>query len=160
MQTLDKPFRELTQAAFSRYGFAYGELLGQWPAIAGASVAQICRPERIAWPRQAGDSRQRQGGTLHLRALAGRALELHYETPRLIERINAFYGYGAITAIKLRQAAALPTAQAIARPCGLDAGAAAALEAELAGIGDDSLREALRRLGQAALGASESSQQD
>src|SRR5262245_22199935 len=116
MQTLDKPFRDLTQAAFARYGFAYGDLLNQWEAIAGADVARICRPERIAWPRQSGESRQRLGGTLYLRALAGRALELHYETPRLIERINAFYGYAAIAAIKLRQAAALPSEPAPAKP--------------------------------------------
>jgi hypothetical protein len=30
MKTLDKPFRALTQAAFARYGFAYGDLLNQW----------------------------------------------------------------------------------------------------------------------------------
>jgi hypothetical protein len=160
MKTLDKPFRALTQAAFARYGFAYGDLLNQWEAIAGASVARLCRPERIAWPRQAGELRQRQGGTLYLRALAGRALELHYETPRLIERINAFYGYAAITAIKLRQAATLAPAPQPTQLRNLDAESEAALETELAGIRDDSLRQALRRLGQGALSALESSQQD
>jgi len=160
MKTLDKPFRDLTQAAFARYGFAYGDLLTQWEAIAGAAIARICRPERIAWPRQSGDVKQRLGGTLHLRALAGRALELHYETPRLIERINAFYGYAAIAAIKLRQAATLASDPPPVQRRGLDADSEAALEAELAGIGDDSLRQALRRLGQGALSTPESSQQD
>ncbi len=160
MKTLDKPFRELTQAVFARYGFAYGDLLSQWPAIAGTSVARFCWPERIAWPRQAGEGRQRQGGTLHLGTLAGRALELHYETPRLIERINVFYGYGAIAAIKLRQAAALPSTPAPPARGPLEGSQKAALEAELAGIDDEDLRAALRRLGHGALGSSESSQQD
>ena len=160
MQTLDKPFRDLTQAAFARYGFAYGELLSQWSAIVGDEIGNVCRPERINWPRQAGESRQRQGGTLILRATPGRALELHYETPRLIERINAFYGYGAIAAIKVRQAPSAPgkathNPQATPGPVQI-----AALEAELAVIGDEALRAALRRLGTGAMSRCKSSQQD
>jgi hypothetical protein len=160
MQTLDKPFRNLTQAAFARYGFAYGDLLSQWAAIVGEDIARACRPERISWPRQAGESRQRQGGILILRAMPGQALELHYETPRLMERINAFYGYSAIIAIKIRQAtadAAKPARRPLA-PLALDE--AAALDAELDGIGDDALRQALHRLGAGTLARSKSSQQD
>ncbi len=160
MQTLDKPFRDLTQAAFARYGFAYGELLSQWAAIVGNSTAVVCKPERISWPRQAGDSRQRQGGTLILRAVPGRTLELHYETPRLIERINAFYGYGAIAAIKVRQAS-VPTARAVEKPVPLlEPAQKATLDAELAGIDNDALRDALLRLGAGALSQCKTSQQD
>lgn len=160
MQTLDKPFRDLTQAAFARYGFAYGELLNQWAAIVGEAMSEVCKPERISWPRQSGDTRQRQGGTLVLRATAGRALELHYETPRLIERINAFYGYGAIAAIKVRQAPAPSGKPAAKAEPALGPARSIALEAELAGIDDDALRTALHRLGTGALSQCKSSQQD
>jgi hypothetical protein len=160
MQTLDKPFRNLTQATFARYGFAYGELLSQWTAIVGEEIGGVCRPERISWPRQAGDARQRQGGTLILRATPGRTLELHYETPRLIERINAFYGYAAIAAIMIRTASA-PTGKAAVKPQpALPATQTAALDAELADIGDEALRQALRRLGAGALSRCKTSQQD
>ena len=103
METLDKHFRELTRAAFARYGFAYAELIGRWPAIVGDAVAQACEPERIKWPRAAGESAQKQGGTLVIRAAPGRGLDLQHETPRIIERINGFYGYGAIAAVKIMQ---------------------------------------------------------
>ena len=160
MQTLDKPFRDLTQAAFARYGFAYGELLSQWPAIAGEAIGEVCKPERISWPRQSGETRQRQGGTLVLRGPPGRALELQYETPRMIERINAFYGYGAIAAIKVRQAPA-PSGKPTAKPQPiLGPVRRVALEAELAGIDDEALRAALHRLGTGALSQCKSSQQD
>jgi hypothetical protein len=160
MQTLDKPFRDLTQAAFARYGFAYGELLSQWAAIAGSAIGKVCKPERISWPRQAGETRQRQGGTLILRADPGRALELHYETPHLIERINAFYGYAAIAVIKIRQAPT-PAGKAAVKPQPvLPATETAALDAELAGVGDEALRQALRRLGTSALSRCKTSQQD
>ena len=160
MQTLDKPFRDLTQAAFARYGFAYGELLSQWAAITGDTIAKACRPERISWPRQAGENRQRQGGTLILRADPGRALELHYETPRLIERINGFYGYAAIAAIKIRQAAAPARTDVDRHVPALGKVREAALDAELANIGDDALRDALHRLGTGALSRCKTSQQD
>ena len=160
MQTLDKPFRDLTQAAFARYGFAYGELLGQWLAIAGQDIGKACKPERISWPRQAGETRQRQGGTLILRADPGRALELHYETPRLIERINAFYGYAAIATIKVRQAPAPASKPAVKSRPTLPTAQMAALDTELAGVGDEALRDALRRLGTGALSRCKTSQQD
>ncbi len=150
MRTLDKDFRALTRAAFARYGFAYGELITQWPAIVGDSVAQWSEPERIKWPRAGADERK-QGGTLVIRATPGRGLDLQHETPRIIERINAFYGYGAIAAIKIRQA---PLGRKTAAPRtlpALGAGAAQALESELDGVADPSLKEALRRLGQGVL---------
>lgn len=159
MQTLDKPFRDLTQAAFARYGFAYGEVLSQWSEIAGEDIGNACKPERISWPRQAGESRQRQGGTLILRAAPGRALELHYETPRLIERINAFYGYAAIATIKVRQAPAPAGKPNVKSQPALSAAQMAALDTELAGVGDDALRDALRRLGTGALSRCKTSQQ-
>jgi hypothetical protein len=160
MKTLDKPFRDLTQAVFARYGFAYGELLSQWASIVGQATAQAYKPERISWPRQAGEARQRLGGTLVVRAAPGRGLELQYEIPRLIERINAFYGYGAITAIKIRQVSILsPRPATRPRPV-LGAAQAAALETELESITDENLRAALRRLGTGSLAGPLNSQQD
>ncbi|MGE0005674.1 MAG: DUF721 domain-containing protein, partial [Parvibaculaceae bacterium] len=104
MRTLDKDFRALTRAAFARYGFAYADLITQWPAIVGEDVAQWSEPERIKWPRPGADER-RQGGTLVIRVTPGRGLDLQHETPRIIDRINAFHGFSAITQVKIRQGA-------------------------------------------------------
>jgi len=157
MQTLDKPFRELTQATFARYGFAYGDLLSQWAAIVGEPIARMCQPERITWPRQSGEARQRLGGTLTIRAAPGMALDLQHDSPRLIERINAFYGYGAITAIRIRQAASTPHKSSEKPVPALDPARAAVLDSELAAIADETLRAALRRLGIGALSRTENS---
>lgn len=150
MQTLDKDFRALTRAAFARYGFAYGDLITQWPVIVGDGVAQWCEPERIKWPRAGADERK-QGGTLVIRVVPGRALDLQHETPRIIDRINAFYGYAAIATVKIRQGD-LARKKALPRPLpGLGAKAARALENELEGVSEPSLKDALRRLGQGVL---------
>jgi hypothetical protein len=150
MKTLDKEFRDLTRAAFARYGFAYADLITQWPAIAGDAIAKWSEPERIKWPRTAADERK-QGGTLVIRVVPGRGLDLQHETPRIIERINAFYGYGAIASVKIVQGALTtrkPPRRALAplRPAD-----AQALETRLETVDDPLLKEALRQLGKGVL---------
>src|SRR3954467_6752046 len=97
METLVRHFRDLTRAAFARHGFAYGELLAQWPELVGREVAQICEPERLRWPRGQENAKQKLGGVLTIRATPGRALDVQYDAPRIIERINSFYGYAAVS---------------------------------------------------------------
>jgi hypothetical protein len=150
MRTLDKDFRALTRAAFARYGFAYADLITQWPAIVGEAIAQWSEPERIKWPRTGADERK-QGGTLVIRVTPGRGLDLQHETPRIIDRINAFYGYSAIATVRIRQdALSRKKAPPQALPA-LGAPAAQALESELDGVADPGLKDALRRLGQGVL---------
>ena len=149
MQTLDKDFRALTRAAFARYGFAYADLITQWPAIVGDQLAQWCEPERIRWPRNGADERK-QGGTLVIRAVAGRGLDLQHETPRIIDRINAFYGYSAIASVKVMQGTFRRKPAAAPRP-ELDPEQARTLETRLEAVADPALKEALRRLGKEIL---------
>jgi hypothetical protein len=150
MHTLTKPFRELTRAAFARYGFAYADLIAQWPEIAGERVAQWSEPERIRWPRQSAGE-QKMGGTLIIRAIPGRGLDLQHEAPRILERINAFHGYAAIAQIKIIQAP-LQRRSRPARPVlKLDETATKDLESQIAPVEDSALKEALRRLGTGVL---------
>ncbi len=155
METLDKHFRKLTKSAFERYGFAYAELIAQWPAIVGDELAEVSAPERIRWPRKTdGDEDRGQpgGGTLVVRAAEGRALELQHLAPRIIERINGYYGYGAVAKLKILQGR-LPKQMRRKVPAAPepDEKTRAALETKLQDIGDDKLREALNRLGSGAL---------
>ncbi len=143
METLNKHFSTIAKAAFQRHGFASEQLAAQWSLIAGDTVASISKPDKIKWPTQGGA--QKQGGTLHLRAQAGRALEVHYEIPRIIERANQFLGYGAITAIKVIQTADEP---ALLRPAKrpMSARAQAAWNAKLSAIHDEALKASLAKL--------------
>lgn len=146
---LDKHFRRLTRSVFARYGFAYAEVLRQWPAIVGDDLGRITMPERIKWPRPAGapgDSRK-TGGTLVLRVAEGRALEVQHLVPRIIERVNGFYGYQALTGVKLLQGrvAAPPGIVAESAPETADEALNGCVEA----IRDSGLRAALLRLGTA-----------
>jgi hypothetical protein len=159
METLDKHFRALTRAAFARYGFAQGELLARWPEIVGPGLSAHCRPERIRWPKTAEAMAQKQGGTLVIRASAGRGLDVQHEAAHIVERINRYYGYGAIAAVKIVQDATTAPKAPPAPDPGLSPGDEAALAARLQAIADPTLKAALERLGTATLKRARSSPQ-
>lgn len=142
METLDKHFREITKAVFQRYGFAHAELLRRWPEIVGEDLARWCEPERIKWPRTANEQAQKMGGTLVIRAAPGRGLELQHEAPMILERVNRYYGYGAVGQVRINQGSSALKSRtpSVARP-------AAKPTRPLAGIADENLRLALERLG-------------
>jgi hypothetical protein len=155
METLSKHFREITKAAFARYGFAQADVVANWEAIVGSDLAAVSAPERIKWPRGAGEQAQKQGGTLVIRAAPGRALELQYEASRIISRINSFFGYGAIAGLKVIQAQELPPRPAKAPPLAEKP----VCEQQLASLDESPLKAALERLGRGVAGTSRSSPQ-
>jgi hypothetical protein len=151
MERLDKHFEKLTKASFARYGFAYGELMARWPEIVGETLAQRCEPERIKWPRGSGEMAQKLGGSLVIRAEPGRSLDLQYQSHQIIERINQFYGYGAVTSVKVLQGHVASSKTLIKKDNPLDPETEKVLDTELESIVDERLKQALHRLGSGAL---------
>ncbi len=128
-------------------GLAEAALISNWPDIIGSALAAECMPLRIA--RGADGT----GGTLHIRVSGALALELQHLQPQVIERINGYFGYHAIGRIALQQGpihVRKPAARAPATPPSEED--AAALAAQLEGIADDDLRQALEALGRGVLG--------
>jgi hypothetical protein len=160
MERLDKHFEKLTKASFARYGFAYGELMARWPVIVGETLAQHCEPERIKWPRGSGEMTQKLGGTLVIRAEPGRSLDLQYQSHQIIERINQFYGYGAITSVKVMQGHVTSAKSLKNKENLLDPETEKVLDTQLESIADERLKQALHRLGAGALANRPSSPYD
>ena len=96
----------LMRPAFEKYGFPAAAILTDWAAIAGNELAAFTAPERLKWPRKASSDTDGggQGATLILRVDGPRALEVEHLRPRLIERINASFGYRAVADIRVLQA--------------------------------------------------------
>jgi hypothetical protein len=145
METLDKYFRNLSKAAFARHGFASEQLISQWDAVVGPTISAYCQPDKITWLKNTSENARKAGGTLFLRAHAGRGLELQYEIPRIIERVNQFLGYGAITAIKIVQGNFTPKPEKPVRKP-MDPQAALAWDQKISEITDENLKAALTRL--------------
>lgn len=97
---------DVTRKAFEKHGFPAGRLAADWTAIVGPSLAHFTRPEKIKWPRppEAAEEAEAAGATLVLRVDGARALEVQYRAAQIMEKINGFLGYRAITEIRLVQA--------------------------------------------------------
>ena len=80
-------------------GFAVSRLLTHWAEVAGAEVSKATRPVRISYGRDG------FGATLTLLTSGANAPIVQTEIPKLIERVNACYGYAAVTKIRLTQTA-------------------------------------------------------
>jgi len=154
METLSRHFREITKAAFARYGFAQADVVANWEAIVGGDLAAVSAPERIRWPRGMGEEAQKQGGVLVIRAAPGRALELQYEASRIISRINSFFGHAAIASIKVMQAHSLPQGPTAPPPLPQKP----VCEQKLASLEESPLKTALERLGRGVASARSSPQ--
>jgi hypothetical protein len=141
----------LTAQAFKKYGFTTAHLVMDWPAIAGKDLAAVSAPERLKWPpRPAAEAaeaepvRGRRGATLVLRVEAARALDIQYKRHQILERINAYFGYAAVSDLRLVQAPLPAPAGRAGQP---RAAPARAVVPNVEGIADGALREALTRLG-------------
>ncbi len=89
----------LTKRALGKHGFSSAALIEEWHTVIGPDLAATCQPVKLGFP-----PRQRDGGTLHIRADSGTALELQHLEPQIIQRVNAFLGYNAIARLTYIQA--------------------------------------------------------
>lgn len=138
----------IRKAAESR-GFAQARLLTHWPEIAGPEIAAIARPVEVSYGRQG------LGATLTLLTTGPQAPVLEMQKEYLRERVNAVYGYNAISRVRITQTAPVgfadgqvdfdhrPAARQLPEPAPETARAAADLAATVA---DEGLRAALERL--------------
>ncbi len=133
----------VTKPLLKRRGLAQARIVTEWPAIVGPVLAQHSAPSRLARPRDA------NSGVLHLRIAGAWALEFQHLEPRLLERINGYFGYPAVARIKLIQAP-LPQQQAAPRRTPpLAADRQQQIDTLTRSVGDPMLRDALASLGRA-----------
>ena len=105
---------KVTAAVFEKYGFHSAEIMSSWETIAGAEIARLTRPETIKWPRgarapvDADEAGRSAGATLVVACDPAFALEVSYRHKEIMDRINRYFGYRAVSQIKVHQ---VPRAQ-------------------------------------------------
>jgi hypothetical protein len=81
----------------AKRGFAETRLLTRWADICGPDLAKLARPVKVTYGRKG------FGATLVLACIGARAPELQMQAERIRERVNACYGYNAISRVQIVQ---------------------------------------------------------
>ena len=125
-------------------GFAIGRIVSHWHDIVG-DMSSWCRPDTVSFPR---DSRTE--GTLRLQIAPGRGPQAQAMSDVIIDRVNANFGYRAISRISLVQTISTPARVASSKPgpqLNQNRHDIWALDDKLKNVKSPELRAALRRLG-------------
>lgn len=137
---------QLLRGHLAKRGFAQIELVTRWAEIAGRGLALHCFPQKLS-------SGANDASTLTLVADDRASLELQHQAPKLIDRINRYFGREVVTKIKV-VAGDIPKHRTRPAPRALTAAEESELKGWIEGITDGELRGALERLGRSALAES------
>lgn len=138
----------LTKKALGKRGFASAAIITDWATIVGPDLAKHTRPQKLTFPKG-----KRDGGTVHILTSGPMALQLQHLAPMVVDRINGYFGYGAVAEIRLVQGAlSQDSARKKRHPTRpLTQADEDHLVALTDGIADDAVRDRVRRLGLAVL---------
>ena len=89
---------DIAGTSFKRFGFVQGAVVSRWPEIVGERYAKVSTPESIRFP-----TGKKSGGTLTLTVEGAHAPLMQHLGPMIIERVNRFFGYEAISKLAFRQ---------------------------------------------------------
>ena len=147
MRAVGRELPRVAGRALGKRGLGEAQLLAEWRAVVGDELAAETLPIKLSFPPGS-----RKNGVLKLRVTSVAALSVQHREPQILERINGFFGYGAVARLALVQGA-LPArlgTRSKARP--LTAAESAALADRLSQVSEPGLKSALERLGSAILG--------
>ncbi|MEM8732240.1 MAG: DUF721 domain-containing protein [Pseudomonadota bacterium] len=147
----------IRKASESR-GFAVSRVLTHWEEVVGPEIAAIARPVDVRYGQKG------LGATLTLLTTGAQAPMLEMQKTRICERVNAAYGYHAISRIRITQTAPIgfdaaedPQRRVRAAPPAKPKPEVQRAARDTAnGVADDSLRHALETLAENILTKSKS----
>lgn len=99
LTALSKTIAPLTKRLFGKKGFVEVDILSNWDKIVGEELADYSFPQKIDFKRE-----QKNNGILHLQVPSGAfALEIQHRERFILEKVNAYFGYNAVSGIKIIQ---------------------------------------------------------
>jgi len=98
LMSLASTLPRIAGRALGRRGFAEGGLALDWALIVGPDLGRSTLPIKVAY-----GSGERREGVLHLKVASGFAPMVAHAEPQILERVNAYLGYGAVARLRLTQ---------------------------------------------------------
>lgn len=96
---LTREIRMITKPILGKRGFSEVDILENWHDMVGEELARGIFPEKLTFDRD-----KRVHGTLHVKSAGGAfAMLFEHQKARVIERINSFFGYPAVSQVKVTQ---------------------------------------------------------
>ena len=140
--------RALTKTALGTRGFSGTDIIECWEDMIGSDLAKGAQPEKLVFEKN-----NRTHGTLHVRTAGGAfAMLFEHQKDRVIGRINAFFGYPAVSHIKITQGALkLHAPKIVKTKPKLSEQALKDLTDKVSVIEDDALRQTAYEIGKAVL---------
>jgi hypothetical protein len=139
--------KERIRAAGEARGFAVTRLLTAWAEIVGEDLAAVTRPVKVGYAKGG------MGATLTLLTTSANGPMLQMQLPAIKEKVNACYGYAAISRIMVTQTAPSGFAEGQAefghapkKTAPPDPAIKAEAHRAAEGVHDNALREALESL--------------
>jgi len=132
--------------ALRRRGFAGRDIITHWGSIVPKPYDTVARPDELKWPR--GAEKSAEGATLYVRVLPGHALAVQHEGAKIAAAVNRYFGYVLVREVRL-SVEPMVEVEAVAEV--EVAGPVAEVDTAVRDVGDDGVREALRKLGQGVM---------
>lgn len=79
------------------------DLIASWEEIVGEDHAKHSRPQKLNWPRRPTDDDAFEPATLVIACEGAQSLFLMHDSAAIIGRINTYFGFGAVSRLKLVQ---------------------------------------------------------
>ena len=99
LDSLTREVQKLARPLLGQHGFTQVELITHWSDIVGQELALGVKPVRLTFP-----AKDRMNGTLHVRTAGGAfAMLLEHQKGRIMERVNTYFGYPAVSNLKIEQ---------------------------------------------------------
>jgi len=88
--------QRIVKPVFKARGLMEGKIITHWPQLVGEKFARLAIPEQITFPKG-----KKTEGTLHLSVTSAGALLLQFSQDLILEQINTFFGYKALTKLRM-----------------------------------------------------------
>ncbi len=161
LNTLASETMPLLRRILGRKGMVSADILMFWEQIAGEELAAYATPEKIVFKNGS-----RQNGVLYVSVPGGAfALELQHREKFVLEKINTYFGYNAVSGLRIRQGGRMPEQKS----CRLNQPEVKKIlvskeeqnyiDELTGGMADSPLKESLTRLGKSVLSQNRNEQE-
>jgi len=99
LQTISLTLQPLAKKVLGKNGFVEIDIITNWNKIVGEKTAKFVHPQSINFKKG-----QRENGVLVLDTCSGAfAVEISHKKNIIIEKVNTYFGYGAVSDIRVLQ---------------------------------------------------------